>query len=101
MAAFRALSVPCFRMNSRVVTLPGRGGRLRPVRMGGTKGCADLLCCVPPHGRWLALEVKRPGGKGTPEQWAFLASIQRAGGVGEFVTSVEEAMAALTRAREE
>ena len=57
-------------------------------------GCADILGVLP-GGRFLALEVKRPGHPPTPEQYAFLRSIERAGGLAAVVTSLEDAMAVL------
>jgi hypothetical protein len=38
----------------------------------GKKGSADLLGCLP-GGRFLAVEVKAPGGRLSPEQKQFLA----------------------------
>jgi Ni,Fe-hydrogenase III small subunit len=35
----------------------------------------------PPSGRMVAIEVKRPGCKPTPEQVAFLAAIRKNGGI--------------------
>lgn len=82
-------------MNSRVVMMPGRGGRMRPVRMGGRKGMADVIACLPPHGRYAAFEIKRPGEKPTLEQRAFLREVARAGGLGAVVYSVTDVENAL------
>ncbi len=58
------------RRNSRVMMLPGKGGRLRPVRFGGVKGASDIIA-VGPQGRFIAIEVKRHGGKATLEQQGY------------------------------
>ena len=88
-----------FRMNSRVVMLPGRGGKPAPYRMGGVKGMADIIGCVPRYtqpfdggfaGRFLAIEVKSAEGKPTPEQVAFLAAVVRAGGLAFMARSVKD-----------
>ena len=97
-----------WRQNSRVVMLPGKGGKERPYRMGGVKGMADIVGCVPccrqdlarwerrecthgsPAGRFLAIEVKSATGKPTPEQTAFLAAVVRAGGIAFVARSVDD-----------
>lgn len=79
-----------FRMNSRVVMLPGRGGKPAPYRMGGVKGMADILACQPGTGKVVAIEVKSATGKTTPEQIAFLASVDRAGGIAFVARSVKD-----------
>lgn len=43
-------------------------------------GIPDLLICVPPHGAFLAIEVKRPGLSADPIQAVILTRIRRAGG---------------------
>jgi hypothetical protein len=50
-------------------------------------------------GRFVALEIKRPGGKPTKEQIEFIALVRSLGGFACVVTSVEEAHAAIERAR--
>lgn len=97
-----------WRMNSRVVMLPGKGGKDTPYRMGGVKGMADIIGCVPPirpaagsfglsrdwpyvaGGHFLAIEVKSKDGKPTPEQSAFLAAVNRAGGIAFIARSVKD-----------
>ncbi|HZR80421.1 MAG TPA: hypothetical protein VFD92_04915 [Candidatus Binatia bacterium] len=49
--------------------------------------------------RWIALEVKQPGKYPTEDQKRFLRLVRRYGGFGAVVRSVDEAMAALGRAR--
>ncbi len=100
-----------WRQNSRVVMLPGKGGKPAPYRMGGVKGMADVLGVVPwcmakmvpalpgherhwagtcQIGRMLAVEVKSAEGKPTPEQTAFLAAVVRAGGIAFIAKSVRD-----------
>ncbi len=66
-------------------------GRL--VKFNHTPGCSDILACV--AGRFIAAEVKRVGGKLTPDQRLFLDSVTAAGGIGIVVSSVEALAAAL------
>ena len=51
-------------------------------------GISDLLCCV--RGKFVAIEVKRPGGKPTKEQECFLEKVEQAGGLGLVATSADE-----------
>ena len=92
-----------WRQNSRVVMLPGRGGKDRPYRMGGMKGMADIIGIVPctahgihcpcPGGKFLGIEVKQPGNKPTPEQLAFLQAVVKAGGFAFVAHSVADVQA--------
>jgi len=52
------------------------------------KGISDLLVCH--RGKFIAIEVKRPGGKVSNEQARFLEKVEDAGGVGFVATSAEE-----------
>lgn len=72
----------------------------RVVQYGvGGKGGSDLLGILGPNGRWFALEVKKPGGRVKQEQLDFLAIVRSMGGFGAVVYSVDDARAALARAR--
>jgi hypothetical protein len=97
----------------------------RPVQYGvGGTGGADLIgmllvnvstICEDPTGcdgshvacvghqkqiaRFIALEVKKPGGRVRAEQWGFLELVRNNGGFAAIVHSVEEAREAITRAR--
>jgi hypothetical protein len=71
----------------------------RVVRFGLCVGSADLIGCLAPGGRLIALEVKRPGGKPRPEQERFLELVRKMGGFGAVVTSPLEAIEAVERAR--
>lgn len=68
------------------------------VSFGLGKGSADLVGLLVGSGRFFALEVKTPIGRIRPNQRAWAAAIQRAGGFVAFVRSTAEALDALTRA---
>lgn len=54
---------------------------------------------LPPRGIFLALEVKTQTGRIRPEQQQFLDLVNRRGGVGRVVRSVDDARAAINEAR--
>ena len=72
-----------------------RGAR---VRYGLAVGSADLIGCL--DGRFVALEVKSPTGRATWEQRLWLDLVRRHGGFAAVVRSVDEARAAIARARQ-
>lgn len=53
------------------------------------KGVSDLICCTP-KGKFVAIEVKRPGNKPTQLQKQFLQNVNKIGGLGLWATSVDE-----------
>lgn len=61
----------------------------RKIRTGLCVGSADLIGWTA-TGRFLAVEVKRPGERPTKEQARFLQSVSDAGGVGVLAHSVTE-----------
>lgn len=78
-------------------------GRQRFVRLG-SKGMSDIVGIVPcaahgvqcpVSGRFLAVEVKSPGGKVSAEQTAFLQTVVKAGGLGFVAHSCDEVVAKL------
>lgn len=54
----------------------------------GTAGIPDLIVCY--KGKFIGLEVKRPGGKPTLLQRITLKRIEKAKGIAKVVTSVED-----------
>jgi len=56
----------------------------------GTKGVSDILGIVPP-GRFLAIEVKRPGKKATQLQQQFIDNVNAKNGLAFVAYSVDEA----------
>lgn len=75
------------------------GAPLFAAHYGLPKGSADLVGLIAPSGRFFALEVKTSTGRVRPEQVRWLAAVRRFGGFGCVVRSVEEALAAIERAR--
>lgn len=79
----------------------------RHTRYGLAKGSSDLIGILRidppvtpyPIGRFLSLEVKTPTGRATPEQLQWLALVRNLGGFACIVRSVDDACAALDRAR--
>lgn len=69
----------------------GRLVRFSPV------GSGDLFALLP-GGRFLSVEVKRPGGKATAAQLDWLARVAAAGGVAMVVTGVDDLRARLAAA---
>ena len=78
------------------------GGR---VRYGLAVGSSDLIGMVTAvfdgHriGRFLALEVKRPGERATKDQLLFLRVVQARGGVAAVVSSPTQAVAVVEQAK--
>ena len=83
-----------FRNNQQGVPLHDGSGRYRP---SPTRGVADIIGVIP-GGRFLAVEVKTLHGKRpTPEQAAFIASVNEKGGlaiVARSIIDVEHALRA-------
>lgn len=69
------------------------------VRYGLAPGSADLVGILSPHGRWFALELKTDVGRVSPDQEKWLSLVRAMGGFACVVRSVDEAKAALVRAR--
>jgi hypothetical protein len=83
------------RLVGRILTYcRGRQGRWTKVHGGDPyqeSGISDILGCY--RGRFVAIEVKRPGGKVSPLQQRFLEDVEKAGGyaiVAESVGDVRE-----------
>lgn len=51
-------------------------------------GVPDIIACV--NGRFVAIEVKRPGQKPKPIQYAFIDAINKAGGFAFWTDNLEE-----------
>lgn len=56
----------------------------------GKVGSADIIGIIKPTGRLLAIEVKKAGGKVSPEQQAFLDTVRDAGGLAIIAYSVDD-----------
>jgi len=81
----RWMHILCWRNNT------GRRGGVSYGRIGSS----DILGILKPSGRFLAIEVKKPGEKPTQEQIAFLWGIGDAGGVAIVAYSVDDVRKAL------
>jgi hypothetical protein len=63
--------------------------------LGQRPGVPDILSCY--QGRFLAFEVKRPGGQPSARQMTEIATIRAAGGMAEVVHGLDEVIAVLER----
>ena len=77
-----------------------RGPGMPPgfISFGLCPGSSDLIGMMP-GGRFLAIEVKRPGEAQTEDQLKFEAAVCECGGLYILATSVEEAVAAVDAAQ--
>lgn len=95
--ACRALGIPVDRQNTGMMEIGGRRVRF------GRKGNADLTGTIssgPRRGARLALEIKRPGARPTPEQLAHLRAVNDAGGVGFWVSDAADCLRVLQRVQD-
>lgn len=97
LAYLGALGLPAWRMNSRVMRVPGRDGRPRLLRFGGQRGMADIVA-IGPGGRFVAIEVKSARGTVNPWQAALLLAVEKAGGVAIVARSAADVARAMSRA---
>ena len=56
----------------------------------GDAGWPDILCCLPPHGFFLGLEIKKPGEELSGMQEKVKFDIEQAGGTVLRISSVQE-----------
>jgi len=56
----------------------------------GPAGQSDILGLIPPHGRFLAIEVKRGGQGPTDDQLRFINRVNKAGGLAFVAYSLED-----------
>jgi hypothetical protein len=68
---------------------------------GGSKGVSDLGATIKPHGTALWIEVKKPGGKPTPEQKDFIAHQKKQGALAFVAWSVDDVIKAIEEWKEE
>ena len=90
LALLRAHSISAWKVGSGAFKVGDRYVKM------GQRGMSDIIGIQPrytpfgPSGRFLAIEVKRPGGKPTLEQAAFLATVRKAGGIAFVATSCDD-----------
>lgn len=89
-----------WRNNVGVAEMWSSAGKAQRVRYGLCTGSSDLIGLLAPSGRFVALEVKKPGEQPTDEQSKFMAHVRQMGGFAAVVRSADEARAAVQRARE-
>ncbi len=75
----------------------------RRVRCNSEEGCADVLCCLPNGGRFLSLELKRPGRDTTSrerkaKQAAHRERVMARGGLAIVARSIDDMRAGLMAA---
>jgi hypothetical protein len=68
-------------------------------KTGGKCGTPDILACVPPTGRFLAIERRLAGRRLEPAQAAEIERIRSAGGCAIVAYSLREVMEGLWKAR--
>lgn len=56
--------------------------------MSFPRGISDILGCY--QGRLLAIEVKKPGGRVSPDQMRFIERVNQEGGIGFMAYSVDD-----------
>lgn len=62
-------------------------------------GSSDLICCIGPSGRFMALEMKSAKGTPSDDQLRFIEEVRRHGGLAGVCYSVEEALELLAKER--
>ena len=77
-------NIPANRTNAGKVRIGGRYIKL------GKTGWPDVTCCLPPHGFFLGLEIKKPGEELSGVQEKVKYDIEQAGGTVLVVSSVQE-----------
>ena len=71
----------------------------RVMRFGLCVGGSDLIGILAPSGRFIALEIKSDTGRTSRHQDLFLVLVRRLGGFACVVRGVDDALAAVERAR--
>lgn len=86
--------VTAWRQNTGGLTTTDADGDERYIPMG-IPGQSDIIGILPGSGRFLAIEVKMPGNRPTHDQWQYILTIQRNGGVAFWVDCLEAVQSAL------
>ncbi len=60
--------------------------------MYGRAGQSDFWGILPKSGRHLEIEMKRPGGRPSPKQYAWLAEVRAAGGAAYWCDDVDDCL---------
>lgn len=67
-----------------------------PIKFGLCVGSSDLVG-IAPGGQFLAVEIKTPTGRATPEQLRFIDAVRKRGGIAGIARSPGEALALLSQ----
>lgn len=93
MLALSAAGCVIWRNNSGVLKNPAG----IPIKFGiGNPGGSDLIG-IAPGGRFIAIEVKTPKGRATPEQIRFIEAVKKHGGIAGIARSVEDAISLINQ----
>ena len=68
-------------------------------KTGGQRGTPDILACVPPAGRFLAIELKVAGGRLEPAQAAEIERIRAAGGCAIVAHTLQDVIVGIWKTR--
>ena len=68
-------------------------------RTGGRCGTPDILACVPPEGRFLAIELKVADGRLEPAQATEIERIRTAGGCAIVAHTLQDVIVGIWKAR--
>ena len=86
--------IPCWRQNTTGTRRRDQAGREFWVP-SPCRGVSDILGCLPPTGRLLAVEAKVKPNRPSDDQEAFLANVQAAGGLAIVAYTLDDLIGAL------
>jgi len=69
-----------------------------PIKFGLCVGSSDLIG-ITPDGEFLAVEIKTPTGRATPEQTRFINAVRSRGGIAGIARSPADALALLPQTK--
>ena len=69
-----------------------------PIKFGLCVGSSDLIG-ITPDGEFLAVEIKTPTGRATPEQNRFITAVRSRGGIAGIARSAADALALLAQTK--
>ena len=69
-----------------------------PIKFGLCVGSSDLIG-ITPDGKFLAVEIKTPTGRATPDQKRFINAVRSRGGIAGIARSTADALALLSQTK--
>jgi hypothetical protein len=84
-----------------IVELEANGAYAINVIATSKSGTGDVIACMPPHGRFMMLEIKGDGDTVKALQYKKLDGVIKAGGVAMFVRSLEHVRFAISLAKQQ